>query len=72
MDKPQTDTNTNFKLLIGGKLVAGDATMPVINPATGAEFVALSAAVFTPGLDPALKVAEANALLDAGAPRFEG
>ncbi len=38
MDKPQTDTNTNFKLLIGGKLVAGDATMPVINPATGAEF----------------------------------
>lgn len=40
--------------------------------ATGAEFVALSAAVFAPGLDPARQITEANALLDAGAPRFEG
>jgi acyl-CoA reductase-like NAD-dependent aldehyde dehydrogenase len=38
MDKPQTDILTGFKLLIGGRLVAGDATMPVINPATGAAF----------------------------------
>ena len=39
--------------------------------ATGAEFVALSAAVFGEGRDAAREVAEANALLDVHAPRFE-
>lgn len=39
--------------------------------ATGADFVALSSAVFADGVDPADAVARANALLDAGAPRFE-
>ena len=38
--------------------------------ATGAEFVALSAAIFGEGLDPRRQVAEANALLDQKAPRF--
>ena len=40
--------------------------------ATGAEFVALSSAVFANGLDPRAAVAAANALLDETAPRFEG
>ena len=40
--------------------------------ATGAEFVALSSAVFAPGLDPAEAVRRANSILDAKAPRFEG
>jgi thiamine-phosphate pyrophosphorylase len=40
--------------------------------ATGCEFVALSAAVFAEGLDPAEAVARANALLERAAPRFEG
>ncbi|RWM07573.1 MAG: thiamine phosphate synthase [Mesorhizobium sp.] len=39
--------------------------------ATGAEFVALSSAVFADGLDPRAAVAAANALLDETAPRFE-
>ncbi|WP_378947493.1 thiamine phosphate synthase [Mesorhizobium sp. ANAO-SY3R2] len=39
--------------------------------ATGAEFVALSAAVFGEGVDPREAVARANALLDETAPRFE-
>jgi thiamine-phosphate pyrophosphorylase len=39
--------------------------------ATGVEFVALSSAVFAEGVDAAARVAEANALLDAAAPRFE-
>lgn len=39
--------------------------------ATGAEFVALSSAVFGDGLDPRAAVAAANALLDETAPRFE-
>ncbi|AZO60785.1 MAG: thiamine phosphate synthase [Mesorhizobium sp.] len=39
--------------------------------ATGAEFVALSSAVFADGLDPHAAVAAANALLDQIAPRFE-
>ncbi|RWE46833.1 MAG: thiamine phosphate synthase [Mesorhizobium sp.] len=39
--------------------------------ATGAEFVALSSAVFAEGLDPRAAVAAANALLDDSAPRFE-
>ena len=39
--------------------------------ATGAEFVALSSAVFGDGLDARAAVAGANALLDERAPRFE-
>jgi thiamine-phosphate pyrophosphorylase len=39
--------------------------------ATGAEFVALSNAVFAGGVDPAAQIAAANALLDEKAPRFE-
>lgn len=39
--------------------------------ATGAEFVALSAAVFGEGLNPREQVAHANLLLDQKAPRFE-
>jgi thiamine-phosphate pyrophosphorylase len=39
--------------------------------ATGAEFVALSAAVYGEGVDPREAVARANALLDETAPRFE-
>ncbi len=38
--------------------------------ATGAEFVALSAAVFAEGVDPRAAVQRANALLDETAPRF--
>lgn len=40
--------------------------------ATGAEFVALSSAVFGPDIDPKAAVARANAILDGAAPRFEG
>ena len=39
--------------------------------ATGAEFVALSSAVFADGVDPQAAIAKANALLDETAPRFE-
>jgi thiamine-phosphate pyrophosphorylase len=39
--------------------------------ATGAEFVAVSSAVFAGGADPAERVAAANALLDKTAPRLE-
>jgi len=39
--------------------------------AAGAEFVALSAAVYGDGVEPREAVARANALLDAQAPRFE-
>ncbi|WP_379065770.1 thiamine phosphate synthase [Mesorhizobium sp. UC22_110] len=39
--------------------------------ATGAEFVALSAAVFAEGAEPATIIARANALLDETAPRLE-
>jgi len=39
---------------------------------TGADFVALSEAVFGDGVEPAGAVARANAILDADAPRFEG
>ena len=39
--------------------------------ATGAEFVALSSAVFADGTDAAAAIARANALLDETAPRFE-
>ncbi len=40
--------------------------------ATGAEFVALSAAVFADETDPRAAIVRANALLDEHAPRFEG
>ena len=40
--------------------------------ATGAEFVAVSSAVFADGADPKAAIAAANALLDQTAPRFEG
>jgi thiamine-phosphate pyrophosphorylase len=40
--------------------------------ATGAEFVALSSAVFAEDADPAERMAAANALLDGTAPRFGG
>jgi thiamine-phosphate pyrophosphorylase len=40
--------------------------------ATGADFVALSSAVFADGVDPGQAVARANAILDETAPRFEG
>lgn len=39
--------------------------------ATGAEFVALSSAIFAEGVDPKMAVASANTLLDEAAPRFE-
>ena len=39
--------------------------------ATGAEFVALSSAVFADGVDPKAAVTAANLLLDETAPRFE-
>ena len=39
--------------------------------ATGADFVALSSAVFGEGVDPREAVARANAILDETAPRFE-
>lgn len=39
---------------------------------TGAEFVALSGAIFAEGADPAERVAAANTLLDRYAPVFEG
>jgi len=39
--------------------------------ATGAEFVALSSAVFGEGTEPGAAVARANEILDATAPRFE-
>lgn len=39
--------------------------------ATGADFVALSAAVFADGVDPGEAVRRANAILDETAPRFE-
>jgi thiamine-phosphate pyrophosphorylase len=38
--------------------------------ATGAEFVALSAAVLGEGADPRTAIARANAMLDEHAPRF--
>lgn len=39
--------------------------------ATGADFVALSSAVFAEGIDPKAAVARANAILDETAPSFE-
>lgn len=53
-------------------VLAGDDVASVVDVAkTGADFVALGAAVFAEGKDPARMVAESNALLDTYAPRFE-
>lgn len=54
-------------IVLGGNDIA--SVEPVA--ATGAEFVALSAAVFANDADPAAAVASANALLDERAPVFE-
>lgn len=52
-------------------LAGADAASVVDVAKTGADFVALGAAVFAEGKDPARMVAEANTLLDTFAPRFE-
>lgn len=54
-------------VVLGGSDVASVTAVA----ATGADFVALSAAVFADGVDAAQAVAQANALLDEHAPRFE-
>ncbi|MDP3899396.1 MAG: thiamine phosphate synthase [Mesorhizobium sp.] len=54
-------------IVLGGNQIASVEAVA----ATGAEFVALSAAVFADQTDPAGAVAAANALLDERAPRFE-
>lgn len=54
-------------VVLGGTALASVETVA----ATGADFVALSQAVFADGVDCGAAVAEANALLDASAPRFE-
>ena len=48
-----------------------DPSSAVAVAATGAEFVALSEAIFAGDRDPKAEVARINALLDADAPRFE-
>jgi thiamine-phosphate pyrophosphorylase len=48
-----------------------EASSVVAVAATGAEFVALSEAIFAAHRDPKAEVARVNALLDADAPRFE-
>jgi thiamine-phosphate pyrophosphorylase len=53
-------------IVLGGSEVASVESVA----ATGAEFVALSAAVFAPGAEPRRAVAEANTILDRTAPRF--
>lgn len=53
-------------------VLAGNEVASVVDVArTGADFVALGAAVFADDKDPAAMVAAANALLDESAPRFE-
>ncbi len=52
-------------------MAGSDLASVVAVAATGAEFVALSSAVYGDGIDPAGAVARANALLDEAAPRFE-
>ena len=54
-------------IVMGG----ADIASAVAVAETGAEFVALSTAVFAEGVDAAGAVAEANRLLDEKAPRFE-
>ncbi len=53
-------------IVLGGSDVASVEAVA----ATGAEFVALSAAVFSPDVDPRRAVAEANEILDRTAPRL--
>lgn len=54
-------------------VAAGSDMQSVISvAAAGVEFVALSKAVFAEGVDPAKAAAEANALLETHAARFEG
>lgn len=52
-------------------MAGSDLASVVAVAATGAEFVALSSAVYGDGVDPAAAVARANSLLDEAAPRFE-
>ncbi|QPC85798.1 thiamine phosphate synthase [Mesorhizobium sp. NBSH29] len=54
-------------ILLGGSQVDSVVTAAE----TGAEYVALSAAVFSEGLDPREQVSRVNELLDQKAPRFE-
>jgi thiamine-phosphate pyrophosphorylase len=54
-------------IVLGGSHIDSAETVA----ATGAEFVALSSAVFGEGADPRERVARANSLLDQKAPRFE-
>lgn len=55
-------------------IVQGGASLESVSAVaeTGADFVALSAAVFGEGVDPAGAVTEANRLLDLSPVRFEG
>ncbi len=52
-------------------MAGSDLASAVTVAATGAEFVALSSAVYGDGVEPREAVERANALLDAQAPRFE-
>ena len=53
-------------------VLAGSAIESVVDvAAAGVDFVAVSAAVYGEGIDPAAAVARANALLDEQAPQFE-
>ncbi len=52
-------------------MAGADITTVVEVAGTGAEFVAVSTAVFAPDADPARQVAEANRLLDRQAPPFQ-
>ncbi len=54
-------------IVMAGSEIASVETVAV----TGAEFVALSSAVFADDIDPKAAVATANAMLDETAPRFE-
>ena len=56
---------------IPGIVLGGSQINSVVTVAeTGVDFVALGAAIFADGVDPAAAVAEANALLDGKAPGF--
>ena len=52
-------------------MAGSDVTSVETVAATGADFVALSSAVFADGVDPREAVARANAILEETAPRFE-
>lgn len=55
-------------IVLGGNTIESVANVAEI----GADFVALSSAIFAEGVDPADAVARANTILDESAPRFEG